>query len=40
MPIIGFDGTNEVLQLIKEGRFFATANFHPAWMGGAMAVRA
>jgi ribose transport system substrate-binding protein len=40
IPIIGFDGTNEVLQLIKEGRFFATANFHPAWMGGAMAVRA
>jgi ribose transport system substrate-binding protein len=40
VPVIGFDGTNEVLELIKEGRFFATMNYHPAWMGGAMAVRA
>lgn len=40
VPVIGFDGTNEVMELIKEGRFFATMNYHPAWMGGAMLVRA
>ena len=40
VPVIGFDGTNEVMQLIKEGRFFATMNYHPSWMGGAMLVRA
>ncbi|MCZ6663750.1 MAG: sugar ABC transporter substrate-binding protein [Gammaproteobacteria bacterium] len=40
VPVIGFDGTNEVMELIKEGRFFGTMNYHPAWMGGAMLVRA
>lgn len=37
--VTGFDGVPEVLDLIKQGRAFATFAQHPSWIGGYSVVR-
>jgi ABC-type sugar transport system, periplasmic component len=40
IPVVGLDGNAETMDLIKEGRFFATMSFTPAWQAGYALVRA
>ena len=40
IPVVGLDGNAETMDLIKEGRFFATMSFTPAWQAGYSLVRA
>ncbi|WP_119273557.1 sugar ABC transporter substrate-binding protein [Taklimakanibacter deserti] len=40
IPVVGLDGNAETMDLIKEGRFFATMSFTPAWQAGFSLVRA
>ena len=40
VPVVGLDGNKETLDLIKEGRFFATISFTPQWQAGYALVRA
>ena len=34
VPVVGLDGNKETMDLIKEGRFFATISFTPSWQAG------
>ena len=40
IPVVGLDGNAETMDLIKEGRFFATMSFTPSWQAGYSLVRA
>lgn len=40
IPVVGLDGNAETMDLIKEGRFFATMSFTPGWQAGFSLVRA
>lgn len=40
VPIVGLDGNAETLELIKEGRIFATVSFTPGWQAGYSMARA
>jgi ribose transport system substrate-binding protein len=40
VPVVGLDGNKETLNLIKEGRFFATMSFTPGWQAGYSLARA
>jgi ribose transport system substrate-binding protein len=40
VPIVGEDGTTEALDLIKEGKMFATVSAFPEWQAGYSVVRA
>jgi ribose transport system substrate-binding protein len=40
VPVVGLDGNAETMDLIKEGRFFATMSFTPAWQAGFSMARA
>ena len=40
VPVVGLDGNKETLDLIKEGRIFATMSFTPGWQAGFALARA
>jgi len=40
VPIVGLDGNAETMELIKEGRIFATMSFTPGWQAGYSMARA
>jgi ribose transport system substrate-binding protein len=39
VPVVGIDGADEALKLIKQGRFYATQTVYPAWQSGWAAVK-